>query len=80
MSGNRSPLRSINSTLLSRMLLNGGAKTVAVKTANGTEETFRLAGRAGKDIGEGAEKSGKVTVYYTEEAGHKVAHFFKKSF
>jgi hypothetical protein len=23
----------------------------------------------GKDIGEGAEKSGKVTVYYTEEGG-----------
>jgi len=33
-----------------------------------------------KDIGEGAEKSGKVTVYYTEEAGRKVARFFKKTF
>jgi len=50
----------------------------------GAEETFRLTGRAardvGKGIGEGAEKSAKVTVYYTEEAGHKVAHFFKKAF
>jgi hypothetical protein len=48
------------------------------------EETYRLADRAvkdtGKDIGEGAEKSAKVTVYYTEEGGHKVAHFFKKIF
>jgi hypothetical protein len=34
----------------------------------------------GKDIGEGAENSGKVTVYYTEEGGHKVAHFLKKTF
>lgn len=34
---------------------------------------------AGKDIAEGAEKSAKVTVYYTEDAGHKVAHFFKRS-
>ena len=34
---------------------------------------------AGKEIGEGAEKSGKVTVYYTEEAGRKVARFFKKT-
>ena len=62
--------------------IDRGAKTIAVKTADGTEETFRLADRAvkdtGKDIGEGAEKSGKVTVYYTEEGGHKVAHFFKK--
>ena len=28
--------------------------------------------------GQGAEKSAKVTVYYTEEAGKKVAHFFQK--
>ena len=61
-----------------------GAKTLAVKTADGTEETFRMTGHAaedaGKDVGKGAEKSEKVTVYYTEEAGHKVAHFFKKAF
>lgn len=31
---------------------------------------------ADKDISEGAEKSGKVTVYHTEQAGHKIAHFF----
>ncbi len=63
--------------------IDRGAKTIAVKTADGTEETYRLAERAvkdtGKDVGEGAEKSGKVTVYYTEEGGHKVAHFLKKT-
>jgi hypothetical protein len=63
--------------------IDRGGKTIAVKTADGAEETYRLAGHAvkdtGKDIGEGAEKSGKVAVYYTEEAGHKVAHFFKKT-
>jgi hypothetical protein len=62
--------------------IDRGAKTITLKTAQGTEETFRLTAQAardaGKDIGEGAEKSEKVTVYYTEEAGHKVAHFFKK--
>jgi hypothetical protein len=55
---------------------------LSVKTADGTEEAFRLtdhaAEDAGKDISEGVEKSGKVTVYYTEKAGHKVAHFFSK--
>ena len=60
------------------------AKTVTVKTAHGGEETYHLAENAardaGKDVGRGAEKSGKVTVYYTEEAGRKVAHFVKGAF
>jgi len=64
--------------------IDRSAKTVAMKTADGTEQTFRLTSNAasdvGKDVGEGAEKSGKATVYYTEEAGHKVAHFFKRAF
>jgi len=63
--------------------LDRGARTVTVKAADGTEQTFRLsknaAEDAGKDISAGAEKSGKVTVYYTEQAGHKIAHFFTKT-
>ena len=60
------------------------AKTVSVKTARGAEETYHLADSAahetGKDVGHGAEKAGKVTVYYTEESGRKVAHFLKGAF
>lgn len=60
-----------------------GAKTVAVKTANGTEEVYHMTAHAAKEggheVAKGAEKSAKVTVYYTEEAGRKVAHFFKSS-
>jgi len=63
--------------------IDRGAKTLALKTADGAEETYRLtdsaAKDAGKDIAAGAEKSAKVTVYYTEEGGHKVAHFFKRA-
>lgn len=63
--------------------IDRSAKTLTVKTADGAEESYRLtdsaAMDAGKDIAEGAEKSAKVTVYYTEEAGHKVAHFFKRA-
>jgi hypothetical protein len=33
---------------------------------------------AAEDIGKGTEKGTKVTVYYTEDAGKKVAHFFEK--
>lgn len=62
-----------------------GTRTVAVKTADGTKETFHVADRATVDTGKGvvrysargAEKGEHVTVYYTEEAGKKVAHFFK---
>jgi endonuclease YncB( thermonuclease family) len=50
-------------------------KTVVVKTADGTEHTFAV---AGKDTAKGADKAGKVTVYYTEEGSKKVAHFFEK--
>lgn len=54
-----------------------GAKTVTVKTAQGGEETYHMADRAARESGKGLEKAGKVTVYYTEDAGKKIAHFFK---
>jgi hypothetical protein len=62
-----------------------GTKTVAVKTADGTKEVFEVSGRAtvdtGKTVGRysvaGAKKGERVTVYYTEEAGKKIAHVFK---
>jgi hypothetical protein len=57
------------------------AKSLMVKTADGAETTFSLtehaAKDAGKDIAKGTENSAKVTVYYTEEGGRKIAHFFK---
>jgi len=61
--------------------IDRGGKTLVVKTADGAEETYHLTDHAAKDAGKGiakgSEKSAKVTVYYTEEAGRKVAHFFK---
>jgi preprotein translocase subunit YajC len=57
-------------------------KTVVVKAADGTEHTFQVIGHdtasSAKEIGKGADKTAKVTVYYTESAGKKVAHFFQK--
>jgi hypothetical protein len=59
-----------------------GGKVVVVKAADGTEHTFQVAGHdtvaSAEDIGKGADKSAKYTVYYTEKAGKKVAHFFEK--
>jgi hypothetical protein len=67
-----------------------GAKTVVVKTAAGTEETFYLAEEAAVDTGRGVRKAAdaagkgltggeRVTVHYTEAGGRKVAHLFKRS-
>jgi hypothetical protein len=57
-------------------------KTVVVKSADGTEHTFDVAGRdtadAAKSIGKSADKGGKATVYYSEQGGKKVVHFFEK--
>jgi hypothetical protein len=62
--------------------LDRGGKTIAVKTADGTEHTFKLTERAaedgGKDIGKGTEKGTKIVVYSTEKAGKDIAHFFEK--
>jgi len=62
-----------------------GSKTVAVKTAEGTKETFVVADHAAVSSSKGvatysakgAKKGEHVTVYYTEEAGKKIAHVFK---
>ena len=64
--------------------IDRGTKTIAVKTADGTEQTFRMTDRAakdtGKDVAAGTDKGAKVTVYYTEKAGVKTAHFVKSIF
>lgn len=62
-----------------------GTKTVAVKTADGSKEAFEVSEHASVDTGKavgrysavGAKKGEHVTVYYTEEAGKKIAHLFK---
>ena len=61
--------------------IDRGTKTIAVKTADGTVQTFKMADHAtedaGKEVGKATAKAAKVTVYYTEEAGKKIAHFFE---
>ena len=54
------------------------AKTVVVKTADGTEKTFELSGKAVEDAGKGVAKGAKVTVYYTEEGGKETAHYLSQ--
>jgi hypothetical protein len=57
-------------------------KTVVVKSANGSEKTFQLTSSAVADASKatasGMAKGTKVTVYYTEEAGKKTAHYISQ--
>jgi hypothetical protein len=57
-------------------------KKLVVKGSDGVESRFRLTDHSakdgGRDIAEGSEKGTKVTVYYTGDAGKKIAHFFEK--
>jgi hypothetical protein len=59
--------------------IDRGTKTLAVKTADGAEATYKITDHAVIDTGKGIEKASKVTVYYTEEGGKKVVHFFKNN-
>lgn len=58
--------------------IDHGAKTITVKAADGTETTFHFTAHLAKETSKGAEKTGKVTVYYTEEGGKKIAHYFSE--
>jgi len=53
-------------------------ETVLRKTPLFANLTDHAAADAGKEMAEGTEKGAKVTVYYAEESGRKVAHFFEK--
>src|SRR5882757_6202247 len=77
--------KTVHATEVTVEAVGKGSKTVGVKTADGTKETFVVADHAvvdtGKDVTrysiQGAKKGEHVTVYYTEEAGKKIAHVFK---
>jgi hypothetical protein len=64
-------------TVVAVKSVDHGAKTVTVKTAEGGEETYHLTADAVRETGTGLDKAGKVTIYYTEEGGKKIGHFFR---
>jgi hypothetical protein len=59
-----------------------GSRRISVATADGTVETVHLTANATDDAAKatakGAAKGVKVSVYYTEKAGEKTAHFIEK--
>lgn len=75
----RDGLKTVEVTL---KVLDTAGKKLTVEAGRGVEETFWLTEHAVKsaatDVGKLAEKGARVTVYYTEEAGKKTAHFFER--
>lgn len=57
-----------------------GAKVATVETVDGAKETIRLSGRAAEEVGNGGKDAVEGTAYVTNEAGHKVVHFFDWAF
>ena len=60
-----------------------GRRQITIRFPNGTTEILQLTERAASevpsDLGSNTSTDGtKVVVYYTDKAGQKVAHFFKK--
>jgi hypothetical protein len=60
-----------------------GRKEITIRFDSGKTETLRLTDRAatdaGRDVDQTASGAARVIVYYSDEAGQKVAHFFKKA-
>ena len=63
--------------------IDRGRKQITIRFDNGKAEVFQLTERAasgvGKEIDRAPDGTARVTVYYTDEDGHRVAHFFKKA-
>ncbi|QHS53136.1 hypothetical protein [Edaphobacter sp. 12200R-103] len=51
------------------------AKKISIKAADDSVQTFDLTDRAAEDAARSIGKSGKQTVYYSEEGGKKTIHF-----
>ena len=55
-----------------------GRGQISVRYANGKTDVFRLTDRATAEADSAAPAGTKVMIYYSDEHGQKVAHFFKR--
>jgi hypothetical protein len=58
------------------------AQTISIRLADGSRQTLRLTARAASDVGKeidgAAAGTMKVVVYFDDESGRRVAHYFKR--
>ena len=57
-------------------------KEITVKYANGRTETLHMTDRAAAEgeasVGKSSGETGDIVIYYADESGRKVVHYFKK--
>jgi hypothetical protein len=58
-------------------------RKISIRLADGSRQTLRLTDRAAMDVGNEVDRATagtmSVVVYYTDEAGRRVAHYFKRT-
>ena len=58
--------------------IDRGKKEITVRYDNGKIEKLKLTDRAAADVGKNIGEDMRIVVYYSDEAGGKVTHYFKK--
>jgi hypothetical protein len=54
-------------------------KQITIRYDDGRIETLKLTARAAADVGTNIEPDARIVVYYSDQAGGKVTHYFKRS-
>jgi hypothetical protein len=61
--------------------VNRPDQAISIRLADGTRQTLRLSDRAAADVGtdiDRADDTARVIVYFSDEAGQRVAHYFRR--
>jgi hypothetical protein len=58
--------------------IDRGKKEITIRYDNGKIEKLRLTDRAAADVGTNIGPDTRIVVYYSDETGGKVTHYFKK--
>jgi hypothetical protein len=58
--------------------IDRGKKDITIRYDNGRIEKLKLTDRAAADVGKDIGQDTRIVVYYSDEAGAKVTHYFKK--
>jgi archaellum component FlaG (FlaF/FlaG flagellin family) len=62
--------------------IDRGKKEITIRLDGGQTETLQLTDRAAADVGKSVDATSgtaRLVVYYTDESGRKVAHYFKQA-
>ena len=58
--------------------IDRGKKEITVRYDNGKTEKLKLTDRVAADVGKSIGEDTRIVVYYSDDAGGKVTHYFKK--